>query len=150
MKPIYSLTEKLQKCLVDKRHSITPNPIFDHCSCKGLIEGSLYFYIPHIGAEHYESEAQKAQENRIKESQEQVKKQIKTYAKENGLEIAASKTKFCNSVECTGHYLDPFKEKADGKQVFVKDLPEDINGAHVYLLKPENMEILELMQSRLS
>jgi len=149
MKEIYSLSKKLQEYLVDERHSITTNPRFDGCSCKGLIEGSLYMYIPHIGAEHYESKAQKIKENRIKESQEQVKEQIKSYAKENNLEIAVSKTKFCGSFECTGHYVDPFKEKADGEHVIIKDFPKDINGAYVYFLKPENMEIMELMQSRI-
>lgn len=150
MKPIYSLEEKLRECLADNRHSITVNPHYDSCSCQGLVEDSLYIYIPHIGAEHYISKAQKLRENRIKESQEKVKQHILEYAKENNLEIAISKNSFCGSIECSGHYMDPFTKKADDKHIFIRRLPEDINGAYVYFLKPENMEILETLQSRLS
>ena len=91
MKDIYELGRNLTNCLVGEQHSVTVNTL-DRCSCKGLIEDSLYLFIPHIGAEHYDSKAQKSKQNRIKESQKIVKQQILKYAKTNNLEIAVSKT----------------------------------------------------------
>ncbi|MBL7101094.1 MAG: hypothetical protein ISS23_04025 [Nanoarchaeota archaeon] len=148
MKDIYELGRNLTNCLVGEQHSVTVNTL-DRCSCKGLIEDSLYLFIPHIGAEHYDSKAQKSKQNRIKESQKIVKQQILKYAKTNNLEIAVSKNSRCGSMECTGHYMDPFKRKADDEHVFIQKLPKDVNGTYVYFLKPENMEILKTIQSRL-
>lgn len=148
MESFQLLTKKLQNFLVNERHSITPNPRFDGCSYKDLIENSLYLYIPYSGAELYESKTQKLNQNKIKESQEQVKQQILEYGKTNNLEIVVSKDKRCDSFKCTGHYSDPFKEKEDDKHVFLGKLPENMNGAYVYFLKSENLDILKTIQSR--
>lgn len=150
MENIHSLANKLRENLVDDRHHIVVNPIFDDCSCKSLTEHCLYMYIPHIGAEHYESKEQKSIQNKIKESQEKVKQLIFEYIKANDLKIAVSKQSTCGSFECTGHYEDPFKKKADGKHIFIKEFPENINGAYVYFLKPDHMKILDVLQSKLS
>ena len=77
----------------------TTNPLFDGCSCQGLVESSMYLYVPS------DNVAQRA-----------MKKQIREYASENGLGLVVAKDEHCGSVECTGHYSDPFKKKADSKR----------------------------------
>jgi len=136
MKNIFSLVNRLKSYLPDLVPSsgdeIISNPPFDGCSCPGVIEDSVYFYVPRTH----------------KMMQQNMKKEIKNYSNSNGLEFVVSKTKFCSTVECTGDYVDPFKEK-EGEHVFMNDFPDSLNGSYLYFLKPENMEFLRIIQSGL-
>ncbi|MEA3379177.1 MAG: hypothetical protein U9Q69_06115 [Nanoarchaeota archaeon] len=103
---------------------ICPNPDFNECSCKRLLEGHLYLFIPGR-----------------KDLQERIKEKMKSFAEKERFHHITTTQRLCKgNWECYGHYVDPFKEKNDG-HVFVDEFPEELNGAYVHFLNEANYEI---------
>lgn len=119
---------------LEKLHTpeIVENPRFNECSCKGLLEGYFYVYIP---------------SNNV--LQERVKKEIAGYSIKQNLKFIITNNEYCGDNECHGHYVDPFEREGDDKPVFVNGFPEDINGGHIHFLNEKNFQVYEQMIKKL-
>ncbi len=126
MADYHGLAERLNKLVGHDSKRLSSNevcfePVFNECSCKGLLESHFYFYIPEDGLHA------------------KVKEEIKKYTEKTGAHFVVTTQKCCEgNRECHGHYVDPFKAALNDKHIFIDKFPEDISGTYMHFFDSEN------------
>jgi len=131
MDEVYDLAKRIRELIGhDPKELSSPDVRVDtgslgDCSRRDLLESTLYIFCPDDNL------------------QKNVKNELQGHIKNTKLHFVITTRRYCDTVECRSHYVDPFETAIGDEHVFVDEFPENINGSHVHFLNQKNYAIFE-------